>query len=678
VAGFIRIAVGLVNAGNVKAQLVGISSTAGKVGDKFSKFRAPAIAALAGISAGALKAIHSASDLNESLSKTDQIFGKQSASVKAWAQTTDKSMGLSTVAALDAASTFGLMGKKAGLSGTETAKFAQKFTGLAGDLASFNNTTPEQAIEAIGAAMRGEGEPIRKYGVLLDDATLKARAMAIGLVKASKDSDKIRQAQVGLLSAQQKYNAVMKDDKATALDRTKASSAVAHAQALLGKATAGSIPPLTAQQKALAASAEIMAQTKTAQGDFARTSTGAANASRIQAAEAANLSAQLGQALLPAYTRFLSIGNQVLGFLSQHGKATQIAIVALAGLAIAVLAVSTAQRVAAAVGAVYNAVQAVTTKGTKSYAAAQWLLNAATAAFPIFAIIAGLVLIAAGIIYAYKHSAKFRAVVDGAFKAIKTAVTGVVSFFKALPGWIKSAVGDTAKTLYQKGRGFIVGVVSGVTSYLGTLAAKIGGIVGGVLRWIGNTGSTLYQKGRGLIVGLAQGYVSLIGNVAHFFGGIGSSVIRWVGNLGSALYGAGAAIIRGLLNGIGSMIGALRDKLGSITKLIPKLKGPLDKDRRLLTPAGQAIMDSLIRGMSRQLPELERFLAGTTRSIEGGFAARPSVALAAGAGSPFTASAAAAPIQINVSVLTGGPEAGRAVVKAIRDYELANGTRWRQ
>ena len=42
------------------------------------------------------------------------------------------------------------------------------------DLASFHNTSPEEAIEAIGSAFRGEAEPMRKYGVLLDDASLSA------------------------------------------------------------------------------------------------------------------------------------------------------------------------------------------------------------------------------------------------------------------------------------------------------------------------------------------------------------------------------------------------------------------------------------------------------------------------------------------------------------------------
>ena len=83
--------------------------------------------------------------------------------------------------ALDAAATFATFGGAAGLAGDDLVNFSTGFVGLASDMASFNNTTPEQAIQAIGAALRGEAEPMRQYGVLLDDATLRQKALELGL-----------------------------------------------------------------------------------------------------------------------------------------------------------------------------------------------------------------------------------------------------------------------------------------------------------------------------------------------------------------------------------------------------------------------------------------------------------------------------------------------------------------
>lgn len=210
--------------------------------------------ALGGSMAGAAMAakplIDAASDLNESISKVGVIFGEQAKPIQDFAATAAKRLGMSRKAALDAASTMATFGKAAGLSGSELTDFSTSMVNLSSDLASFFNTNPDEAMQAIAAALRGESEPIRKYGVLLDDATLRQRAFEMGLIDSTKNA-------------------------------------------------------LTPQQKALAAQAEILAQTKDAQGDFARTADGAANKQRILAASVEDLKAKLGQALLPTFQKLL-------------------------------------------------------------------------------------------------------------------------------------------------------------------------------------------------------------------------------------------------------------------------------------------------------------------------------------------------------------------------------------
>lgn len=276
---------------------------------------AKAFAPLAAAAAGAaivkigIDSVKAASDLNEEASKSKQIFGASSAAIDKWAGSAAKGFGQSKQQALEATSTFGLIGQKAGLSGNATAKFSTQFAGLASDLASFNNTSPQEAIDAIGSAMRGEAEPIRKYGVLLDEATLKAEAMSMGLLKPVKDAPKIQAAHVAVIASQQKYNdAIAKSGKGS-LDALKAEANLGVARDRLKKATEGTIPPLTQQQKVLAAGHAIMAQTTAAQGDFSRTSGGLANQQRILSAQFENVKAKVGQAFLPAMTGVLRAVN---------------------------------------------------------------------------------------------------------------------------------------------------------------------------------------------------------------------------------------------------------------------------------------------------------------------------------------------------------------------------------
>jgi hypothetical protein len=132
--------------------------------------------AVTGVGVLAYKSVQAASDLEEALSKNRVVFGAISVEVAAFAREANRAFGISETAALKAAGTFAVFGKSAGLAGKDLQVFATDFVALSADMASFSNTTVDEAINAIGSALRGEAEPLRKYGVLLNDATLKAAA----------------------------------------------------------------------------------------------------------------------------------------------------------------------------------------------------------------------------------------------------------------------------------------------------------------------------------------------------------------------------------------------------------------------------------------------------------------------------------------------------------------------
>jgi hypothetical protein len=225
-----------------------LTTTTQKAGFILQRALLPAAAAIGTITQVIAPAIRAASDFEEATSKVNVIFGRASKSVKDFANTAARELGQSKQSVLDAAGAFGTFGKAAGLAGEDLSTFTTDFVTLSTDLASFNNTTPEEAVQAIGAALRGEAEPLRRFGVLLNDATLKAEAMNLGIYDGSG--------------------------------------------------------ALTAQQKILAAQAAIYKQTGDAQGDFARTADGLANKQRTLSALFKDFQIQLGQKLLPAATDF--------------------------------------------------------------------------------------------------------------------------------------------------------------------------------------------------------------------------------------------------------------------------------------------------------------------------------------------------------------------------------------
>jgi hypothetical protein len=173
----------------------------------------------------AFSAIDLASGLEETGAAVEQIFGDAAAGIQAFGDTAVQTLGQTKQQALDATKTFGALGAAAGLQGPELVAFSTDLVGLATDLASFNNTDVDTALNALRAGLSGEAEPLRQFQVFLNDATLKQKALELGIYDGNG--------------------------------------------------------ALTDQQRILAANAAVFDRTLTQQGDFARTSEGFANQQKI-------------------------------------------------------------------------------------------------------------------------------------------------------------------------------------------------------------------------------------------------------------------------------------------------------------------------------------------------------------------------------------------------------------
>ena len=194
-----------------------------------------------------------ASDLNEEVSKSQTIWGKQFATINKGAANAAQSVGLSKQAYLELTSYMGNYYQQVGINSGKAAKMAQRDAQLTADLASFYNDSTENVSAAIQSAYRGEYDALQKYIPSINAAAVQKKALAM-----------------------------------TGKENVKA---------------------LTDEDKALATHQLILEKQGKANGDFERTSKGAANQQRILAAQVENLKAKFGQALLP-------ILNKVIHFLT--------------------------------------------------------------------------------------------------------------------------------------------------------------------------------------------------------------------------------------------------------------------------------------------------------------------------------------------------------------------------
>jgi hypothetical protein len=207
------------------------------------------------VAVGINQAVQAASSLNETVNKSRVVFGPASKLVEDFGRGSATSIGMSTQAAVENAATLGNLFVSMKIGQGQAAQMSTTMVKLAGDMASFNNASPQETLDAIRAGLVGETEPLRRFGVNLNEASLKAEAMRLGLGKIG--------------------------------------------------------PTLTAQQRTQAAYSLILQQTTTAQGDFARTSDGLANRQRILAAQYKDAQATLGTALLPAMTTAVGVASSL-------------------------------------------------------------------------------------------------------------------------------------------------------------------------------------------------------------------------------------------------------------------------------------------------------------------------------------------------------------------------------
>lgn len=438
-------------------------------------------------------AIPAASDLNEAINITSSIFGESAAKMDGFFQNSATSIGMSEAAARSASANIGGLLQNMGLGRDESVQWSESLLTLSADMGSAFNKEPAEAIEAIGAGLRGESEPLRAFNVMLSDSAIQAEAMRMGLVKNAVDMDKVSVAQKRAEVAQMNYTAAVKKHGEGSKEATAAAATLQAAEGNLNKVMEGSKQPLTNQQKALASLSLIKKQTSAINGDFAKTSGEEANASRIVAAQVTDLQAKIGTQLLPAKKELLRITSTQLipafskfvdglkgagewiqknqGWLAPLGVAVGVLASGYVALA-AAQAASNAQAAIAAAGGIVNFI--------KAWATQQAFLNVVLAANPIGLVVTAIAALAAGLIYAYNTNEDFRRGVDGGFRAIgeagkwlwnnalapmirfivngfATIVDGIGAMLQALGkipgfGWAKTA-GDAMRGAAEQARG---------------------------------------------------------------------------------------------------------------------------------------------------------------------------------------------------------------------------------
>ncbi|MGN0661359.1 MAG: hypothetical protein ACI4JX_06525, partial [Oscillospiraceae bacterium] len=215
------------------------------------------------------QAVETASDLQEVQNVVDTAFGDMAYKMEEFADKAVETYGISKLTAKQTGSTFMAMAKGMGLATSASSDMSIALTGLSADMASFYNVEQSIASTALKSIFTGETETLKQFGVVMTETNLQEFARQQGITKTIS---KMNQAE----KVQLRYNYVMK-------------------------------------------------QTALAQGDFAKTSDGWANQTRILSERWKEFKATIGNALmaglLPVIQRINSAMSALISYATQASNA---------------------------------------------------------------------------------------------------------------------------------------------------------------------------------------------------------------------------------------------------------------------------------------------------------------------------------------------------------------------
>lgn len=416
---------------NIAKEFAGIDNEASKAGKSsggaFSGAFKAGMAGIAGAFAAAgigsfvSDAVKGAGDLEQSMGAVESVFGKSSAQMKAWSKQAATDVGLTQNEFNELGTLIGSQLKNGGTAMDQLAPKTKDLITMGADLSSMFGGSAKDAVDALSSALKGERDPIERYGVSLNQAKIEAEASALGFSKVGKayEDNAIQAATLSLITK----------------------------------------------------------QTKDAHGNFSKESDTFAHKQQVMAAKWEDLKVKIGEKFMPAMTAAFgfitdtaipAVGNFRDG-LASVGQWVKDNATWLVPLTAAVAGYAIAMGTLSIVATVRGWLAAAT--------AAQWGLNAAMKANPvglIVSLIAGLV---AGLIWFFTQTDEGKAIVQAAWAGIQVAVSAVVGWFQntAMPiiQEVIRVVGSVFTWLYEN---IIRPVWTNISTVIGGVISFVSGV----------------------------------------------------------------------------------------------------------------------------------------------------------------------------------------------------------
>lgn len=220
---------------------------------------------------------------------------------------------------------------------------------------------------------------------------------------------------------------------------------------------------------------------------------------------------------------------------------------------------------------------------------------------------------------------------EGIKQVVMTIVTTLISLLvNAWEGFKNGLVAiwnylqTTASTIWNSLKSAVVTIVTGLVNGIRSLWEGFKASFTTIINTIQSIAVNTWNSIKSSVTGIIQGLVSAAQSAWNTFKSGVSSLVNSVTSIFNSLrninlWDIGTTIMNGFLNGLKSAWSSVQNFVSGIAGWIRDHKGPIEVDRKLLIPAGNAIMESLDEGLNDKFVEVKKTVSGMAGQINKSF-----------------------------------------------------------